>query len=129
MSETPTPVPEVAAEPGLRPDEKTFAMLSHLLALSGFAFTPLGFLAGPLAIWLLKKDRSKFVDAHGKESVNFQITMTVAAIVSVPLCFLLIGIPILAAIAVLEVVLVVSAAVKAGDGEAYRYPLSVRFIK
>ena len=109
-------------------DEKNFAMLCHLSALAGL-FIPFGNLIGPLIFWLLKKDQSVLVDANGKESLNFQITMLIAMFVSILLCFILIGIPLAIAVGLLSLIMPIIAAVKAGGGEIYRYPLTIRFLQ
>ena len=87
-------------------DERTMAILSHLLAL-------VAHILGPLIIYLLKKDESKYVAEHAKESLNFQITMLIAAMISIPLVFLIVGIFMLLAIGICTIVFVITAAVKA----------------
>ena len=106
----------------------TWGMLCHLLALCGY-IVPFGNIIVPLVIWLVKKDEYPFVDEQGKESLNFRISMTIYALVATALCFVLIGIPLLIAIGIAGIVLVIIASVKAGKGEAYRYPCTIRFIK
>ena len=69
------------------------------------------------------------VNEHGKESVNFQISMTIFTIIAALSTLLLIGFVLLPAIVVLNIVLVIIAGVKAANGEFYRYPLTIRFIK
>jgi len=69
------------------------------------------------------------VDAHGKESLNFQISLTLYAIIAFFLCFALIGFLLLPLIFLTGLVFVIIATVKANDGEPYRYPLTIRFIK
>ena len=103
-------------------DAKNMAMLCHLLAI----FT--GFL-GPLIIWLIKKDDTPFVDDQGKEAVNFQISMTIYAAISMALFALCIGPFLLAAVAITDIVLLIIAAIKANEGKYYRYPLTIRIIK
>jgi uncharacterized Tic20 family protein len=103
-------------------DAVNMAMLCHLLAI----FT--GFL-GPLIIWLIKKEDSSFVDDQGKEALNFQITVLIAMVVSGLLIFACIGTFLMPIVYVLDLVFCIIAAVKASRGEAYRYPLTFRFIK
>ena len=103
-------------------------MFAHLSALAGFV-VPFGNVIGPLVIWQIFKERSAFVDVHGKESVNFQITISIAYLVSIILIFVLIGVALLAVLGIASVVLFVIAAVKANNGEYYQYPLTIRFIK
>ena len=108
-------------------------MLCHLLALAGVIGVPFGNILGPLIMWLVKKDEMAFVDDQGKESLNFQITVTVAVFVLGVLSF----IPIVGCITLLAllaacvgaVVLVIIASVKAAAGEPYRYPMTIRFIQ
>ncbi|GAB4388214.1 MAG: DUF4870 domain-containing protein [Thermodesulfovibrionales bacterium] len=107
----------------------TWGMLCHLSALSGIVGIPFGHLLGPLLVWLLKRNEFPFVDAQGKESLNFQISMTIYALIALFLVFSFIGIPAFIVLALLDVVFVIAAAVKANSGKAYRYPLTLRIIK
>lgn len=109
-------------------DERTWGMLCHLIAFSGVV-VPLGSLIGPLVIWLIKKDEMPFVDDQGKESLNFQITMLIAVIISAILTVVVIGFLLLAVLGIFWLVVVIMAAVKANDGVAYRYPYAIRFLK
>lgn len=94
-------------------------MLSHLLGV----FT--GFV-GSLIIWLLKKDEDEFVEANAKEALNFQITVCLcAALLLVTMIFAFLLLPLI----VLDMVFCIIGAVKAGSGQKYRYPLSIRLIK
>jgi uncharacterized Tic20 family protein len=107
---------------------RTWGMLCHLSALTGY-FIPFGHLLGPLIIWLIKKDEYLFVDDQGKESLNFQLTLTLYTIISSILCILLIGFVLLLVLFLAELILVIIASVQANHGEKYRYPLTIRFIK
>ena len=127
MTTEPVTTPETPPETPDK-DARTMAMLCHLLALSTFIGIPFGNIIGPLIIWAIKKDEHPFVDDQGKESLNFQITMTIVAIVAFILVFLFIGIPLLIALAIFVLVMVIVAAIKANEGVAYRYPLTIRFI-
>lgn len=106
----------------------TWAMLCHLAALAGFVI-PFGNIIGPLVVWLVKKAEFSAVDTNGKESLNFQISVFIYALVGFLLCFVLIGIPLLMALAVFNIVMVILSAVKANNGQPVRYPLCIRFIK
>ena len=108
--------------------ERTWGLIVHLSALAGFII-PFGHIIGPLVIWLIKKDESPFVDDQGKEAINFQISMTLYAVVAAVLILVIIGIFLLIGIGILDVVLVIVAAVKANAGEKFRYPLTIRFIR
>jgi len=105
-----------------------WATLCHLSALSGF-IVPFGSLIGPLIIWQLKKNEFPIVDDQGKEALNFQITTLIAAIVSGILIFVAIGIVLLIVVAIASLVLTIIAAIKANNGETYRYPFALRLIK
>ena len=108
-------------------DARTWAMFCHLGALAGYII-PFGNIIAPLVIWLIKKDESPFVDDQGKESLNFQISITIYALVALVLTLIIIGFFLLLAVGIFALVMVIVAAVKANDGEKYRYPLCIRFI-
>jgi uncharacterized protein len=105
-------------------DDRILGLLSHLLAI-----VPGIGIFGPLVIYLLRKNESSFVAANAKESLNFQITMFVAYIVSWLLVVVLIGFFLLAILGILNVVLVIVATVKASENKIYRYPFNLRLIK
>ena len=109
-------------------DERMWGMLCHLSTFAGY-LVPFGNILGPLVIWLIKKDQYAFVDDQGKEALNFQISITIWTIVSGILCFVIIGIPLLLAVLLFDVVMTVVAAIKANGGEYYRYPLTIRLVK
>lgn len=112
-------------------DEKksrTWGMLCHLTALSGY-FVPFGNLLGPLIIWLIKRNEFPFVEEQGKESLNFQISMTIYTIVALLLCLIFVGFILLGALIVFQIVFVIIASVKVSDGVNYRYPITIRLIK
>lgn len=119
------PVPATASDPKVR----QWGMLCHLVALVGLLGNGIGFLLGPLVAWLVLRERDPFIDAQGKEAVNFQITMVIATAVCFPLVFVFVGLLLLPAIGVFDVVMVILASLKANQGESYRYPLTIRFLK
>ncbi|RXZ71249.1 DUF4870 domain-containing protein [Agromyces albus] len=102
-------------------DEKLWSMLIHLGGIF-FGFIP------ALVGYLVLKDRGPFVRAHTATALNFQITMTIAMIVSSILTIILIGFLLMAAIGVLIIVFSIIAAVKANQGQPYSYPLSIKFV-
>ncbi len=110
-------------------EARLWGMLCHLTALSVYIGVPFGNILGPLVVWLIKKEEHPFVDDQGRESLNFQISITIYIVISGILILVLIGIPLLITLAVLNLVLVIIASIKANDGEPYRYPLTIRFIK
>jgi uncharacterized Tic20 family protein len=110
-------------------DIRTWCVLCHAAALLGLFFHFLGHLLGPLIVWLVKRGDSPEVDAHGKESLNFQISMLIYDAIAAILCVVLIGIPILIALWVLNTVLVIIASIQASEGKFYQYPITLRLIK
>ena len=103
-------------------DERTLAILAHILTIFGWIFAP-------LIIYLLRKDESSFVRHHALESLNFQITLTICLIASIPLVFVLIGILLLWIIPILALILVIVATIKASENKLYRYPINFRIIR
>ena len=110
-------------------DVLTTASLLHLSALVGLLGNGIGFVLAPLVVWILKRDDDPFLDDQGKEAVNFQLTMTLAAIVSAVLIVVGIGLLLLPIVVILMVVMPVVAALRVRDGEDYVYPFSIQFIK
>lgn len=123
------PVGEQTAPGSKAAGSLSMAALCHLLGLADFtiSFFMIGVIA-PLIVWLMLRDTDPEVDFAGKEALNFQINLFVWWLVSFILCFCLIGIPMMFALAVLEVVLVIIATVQTLQGERYRYPLIYRVI-
>jgi len=113
------PAPEVIA---VSQDSKNMGMLCHLLAIFTVFFCP-------LLIWLIKKDKDKFVDSQGKEALNFQITVMLAMIASWILMPVLIGIFLFFATIICNIVFCILASVAASKGKDYRYPVSIRLVK
>ncbi len=107
---------------------RRWAAATHIAAVAGYVI-PFGNIIGPLLVWQLKKEDGQLIDDQGKESVNFQITVSIAMLVSALLTLILIGFVLIFVIGLGALILVVIAAIKANDGEAYRYPLTLRFIK
>lgn len=108
-------------------DERTWAMLSHLApfagALVGFPFL------GPLVVYLVYRERGPFVRDQSGESLNFQLTLLIGYLVSIPLIFVGIGVLLLIALGIGSIVLQILAALAANRGEFYRYPLTIRFVR
>ena len=109
-------------------DERMWAMLCHLSALTGFV-VPMGSVIGPLIVWLIKKDEMPLVAEHGRKSLNFQITMLIAYIVCFILMFAVIGVILLPLVAIFSFIMVVVGAIKTNDGKEFNYPLSLNLIK
>lgn len=113
---------------GMTNDVKNWGMLCHLIALLAM---PLGFghILGPLIVWLMKRETHPFIDDQGKESLNFQISMSLYTLVAALSLCIVIGVVLLPVIVVLNVIFVIIASIKASSGEAYRYPLTIRLVK
>jgi len=126
MSE-PTPSPT----PGSMPteNERTWGMLAHLSALVGLALPMIGNVLGPLFVSLSRSDQSPYVAAHAKEALNFNITVTLAAVVCGLLMLVFVGFLLLCALFIAWLVLTLVAAIRASEGAAYRYPFALRFLK
>ncbi len=77
-------------------DVRTWNVLCHASALLGFFFPWAGHILAPLIVWLVKRGDSAEIDAHGKESINFQLTMLIYSVISGILCLVLIGFVLLA---------------------------------
>ena len=109
-----------------------WAMFCHLAGLCWLLWwiVPLiGGVIGPLVLWQIKKDEYPFVDEQGKEALNFQISMLLYCIVAGVLCFACIGFVLLVIVGVADTLFAIIASIKAGNGQHYRYPLTIRFIK
>ena len=120
------PPPPPAGTPSA--EEKQWALFAHVSALIGYII-PFGSIIGPLIIWQIKKNEMPFVDDQGKEALNFQITVAIAAIVCIVLMLVLIGILLFWILAIANLVFIVMAAIAANNGQAYRYPVCLRLIK
>ena len=134
--DTPTPPPQCPAPahsltaPGNAPgtitttnvDEKNMGILMHALALVGLP------ILGPLVVWLLKKDVSPYLDAQGREVLNFHISLILYFFASSLLVLLIIGIPLLFLLGAASLVLTIVGIVKAVDGQLYRFPFILRLL-
>ena len=123
METTSTPTPTSTSS-----TVRMWCMLAHATALVGFLVPVAGHIVGPLIIWLAKRNDSPEIDVHGKESMNFQISMLIWYCVAGLLCLVLIGIPILILLHLLNIIFVIVASIQASEGRLYRYPLSLRLI-
>lgn len=117
----------ISAQREPTPEERNWGMFCHLAAFIGIII-PFGSLLGPLVIWLIKREEMPFVNYHGKEALNFQITYLIAVLISAALTVVLIGFLMLAVIAIAWLVFVILATIAASKGEYYRYPFIFRII-
>ncbi len=111
-------------------DARMWAMFCHLGGLAGYLVPVIiSGIITPLIIWQIKKDKDPFIDENGKEAVNFQISIAIYSLICIPLVFIIIGIFLLIALGIIDLVCIIIAAIKANNGEHYRYPITIRFIK
>jgi uncharacterized Tic20 family protein len=111
----------------IQPEERTYSTFVHLSAYSAFLI-PFGNILGPLVLWLARKDQSEFLDDHGREAINFQISMLLFTIASGVLVLCGIGIILLPVFIILGLVMPIVMAVKSNRGEYVRYPMTIRFL-
>jgi len=128
-TQDPVAAPPEMPKQELSADEKNMGMFCHLAALSGYVGIPVGWLLGPLIIWLMKKETMPYVDQEGKKSINFQITILIYSLISLLLCLIFIGFILLAGLTIFNLVMVIVNAIKASKGEETRYPMSMNFLK
>jgi len=118
---------QVHPDPSSKQDS-TLSVICHLLGLACFVF-PLGNIFGPLILWLIKRVDSPYLDAVGKEVINFNISWAIYTILAALSCFLLVGFVVLPIVMIVWLILVIRGALAASDGRWYRYPLTLRFLK
>ena len=119
-----TPAPASAVVPA---GTVQWTVLCHLSGLIAFNLV-FGNLLGPLVIWLTQRTEFPEVDRHGKEVLNFHLSWLAYYFISVPLCLIFIGIPVVLALYVSGIILSCVGAYKASEGELFRYPLTIRFL-
>lgn len=107
----------------------TWATLCHVAAFTLYLGVPFGHIIAPLIVWLIKKNEFPFVEEQGKESLNFQISMTIYAIIAGLLMYIAIGFALLPILIIAHITLIIIAIVKTNKGESYRYPFTIRIIK
>ena len=111
------------------PATRTWTVACHAASLLGFFIPAGGHILPPLIVWLVKRADSTEIDDHGKESLNFQLSMLIYSIVAGILMLVLIGFLLLPLLHLLNVVFVIIASLRASEGQLYRYPLTIRFLK
>ena len=123
--------PAADSAPAAAPTEndRTWGMLAHLAALGGLIVPVVGNVVVPLLVWHSKRDQSAFVREHALESLNFNITVSIGALVCALLMRVFIGFLLGVALFVAWLALTLIAAIKASEGASYRYPFALRFVK
>ncbi len=119
-------------------NDKNYSSITHLSGFAGWFF-PFGNIIAPLVLWTAKKNDSSFINEHGKAAVNFQLSLILygflLALLIVPIAILTLGLGIIAIVIgiipviILKFVLIISASIKANNGESYDYPFTIEFIK
>lgn len=120
----PTIMPEEYPLSAPTGDERTLAILSHILTI----VPGIGIL-GPLVIYLIKRDGPDFVTENAKESLNFQITVYIGFLIGGILTAVFIGLILLVALGLADLILVIIASVRVSENKIYRYPFNLRLIK
>jgi len=108
--------------------ENSYIALMHISQLFGYIVPFLGFLA-PIVLWVINKDNSVKVDLVGKNILNFMLSWFIYILCVVPFCLIVIGIPIIVALATVWIIFIIVATIKAGNGEHWKYPLTLNLIK
>ncbi len=109
-------------------NEKQWVIFCHAGGLAGL-IVPFGHIIVPAIIWTMKKEDSEWIDEQGKESLNFQISMTIYLFIAGLLVILLVGLPLLVLLGIADLALVIIAIIKSDKSERYRYPFTLRLIK
>lgn len=112
-------------------EARQWAMFCHLAGLAWMTWMlpVIGGVVAVLVLWQIKKDDHPFIDENGKRAINFQISMLIYFCAAAPLCLVIVGCVLTPVIIILNVIFTIIAAVRAGDGKYYKYPLSIEFIK
>lgn len=120
--------PSYSSKDLLGMEEKTYCMLLHLSQFLGFVVPGLGLIA-PIVLWAINKDKNAAVDIHGKIIINWTLSVIIYCLISFVLTFILIGIALFIAIAIASIVFIIIGAMKANEGIAWKYPLSIEFLR
>jgi uncharacterized Tic20 family protein len=107
---------------------RQWAMFLHLSQFAGY-LVPLAGLIVPIVLWQIKKAELPRIDDHGKVVANWIISEIIYAAIGVILLFVLIGIPLLIVLGILGIIFPIVGAIKASNGELWKYPLSIPFFK
>lgn len=109
-------------------EERQMGMFLHLSQLANIIVFPLGIIL-PIVLWQMNKEKMPALDPHGKEVINWMISETIYMIASIILVFLIIGIVLLPVVALIGIIFPIIGGVKANNGELWRYPMAIKFIK
>ncbi|AMC10615.1 hypothetical protein Lupro_04890 [Lutibacter profundi] len=119
-------------------NDKNYSSLTHLSSFSGWFF-PFGNIIVPLVLWSAKKNESSYIDTHGKSAVDFQLSLLLygflLTLLFIPIVIFTLGLGLIAIIVgvipaiLLKIALIIIASMKASNGEFYKYPFTIEFIK
>ncbi|MBN2584059.1 MAG: DUF4870 domain-containing protein [Planctomycetes bacterium] len=122
--------PETAPLEAADRDDRTMGVLCHVAALAFFMMPFAGHVLGPLAVWLVGRRRSPFVDANGREALNFNLTVSLAWLVCLPLAWVYyIGAILMVPVGMTWLAFVLIASLKTGENVVYRYPVRIAFLR
>jgi uncharacterized Tic20 family protein len=119
------PPPAAPQFPPLASNDRLWSVLCHLSYFFGFALLSFIF---PLTVYLVMRTDSPYVTHHAREALNFHLSLLLYVVCCIPLCFIVVGVPLLVAIGVTGIVCSIVAAVKASKGTYYQYPITIRFV-
>ena len=109
-------------------EDNQFLMLTHLSQLLNY-LTGFGGLIVPLILWAVNKDTIASLDSQGRAIINFQISLFLYSLISIPLIFVLgLGILLLIVIWIVGLIMPIINGIKASNGEEIHYPLSIKFL-
>jgi len=119
-------------------NDRNYSTFTHLSGFAGYFF-PFGNIIAPLIMWSIKKEESSFIDYHGKSAVNFQLSLLfygfLLAILIIPITIFTLGLGLLAVgiafipYIILKFIVIITASIRANNGESYEYPFTIEFIK
>ncbi|QDU69934.1 DUF4870 domain-containing protein [Engelhardtia mirabilis] len=122
------PSTPVDAAEAVTPGPTTWRVLSHLGAYGFYVLPILGDLIPIFVIWITKGREDPEVERHARASLNFQLSIWIMKLVTIPLCLILIGFPALAVLILIDLALPLVAAIRAGNGKFFEYPLAFELI-
>ncbi len=118
--------PSAPQFPPLASNDRLWSVLCHLSYFFGFAL--LSFLF-PLTVYLVMRTDSPYVTHHAREALNFHLSLLLYLVLCIPLCFIVVGFPLIGALVLTGIICSVVAAVKASKGSYYQYPMTIRFVQ
>ena len=119
---------QILTKPPITFDENTWGLFIHLSQFLTYVL-PLAGIIAPIILWQIKKDESKIIDWHGKIVMNWLLTEFIFLLIFIPMCIVLIGIPFVALAGLAGIIFPIIGAIKAGNGQIWPYPFSIRFFK